>query len=212
MSCCYEQSKICGGSTLSGLWLDIADIPASNTIKQSSTCYYFDGTNKSLFCHGTLHSGFSSVTSCSDTTCSTSCGGTVCPPTVTVTVANTFAGFCLGNVNGTFTIIGDALSIPPNQTYSYTNATPDFSINLYCLASSGIGLPACAIGHGYTWIAIISAPACPTEYMFATMTAGNCPPSGVWACICDGSGVFICHDIANRSVGAPGYVAPTLTI
>ena len=95
MSCCYQQSKKCSDGSLSGLWLDVASIPASNTIVQGGTCYSFDGSSKSLFCHGTLHSGYSSVTDCSDATCG---GGTgvACPncPTNTTpsSVDVTYAG------------------------------------------------------------------------------------------------------------------------
>lgn len=108
MGCCYEQSKICGGTTLSGLWLDTTSIPASNTIKQGSVCYYFNGSNRNPLCPGTLHSGYTTVTGCSDPTCSGTGNCTSCTSggfgTRTWTISG-FTGTCSGcNGSGTMTL------------------------------------------------------------------------------------------------------------
>ncbi len=80
MACCFKQSRKCSDNSLSGLWLSKANILALGTLTlvQSGVCYYFSGSdNYSLFCHGTLHNGYSSVANCADA----ACGGGSCSTT-----------------------------------------------------------------------------------------------------------------------------------
>lgn len=75
-ACCYLQSYLCSNNAPSGLWLGASSIPSTNAIIQAGVCYYFEPADIALPCPGgPLHSGYSTITGCSDS----SCGGAGTP-------------------------------------------------------------------------------------------------------------------------------------
>jgi hypothetical protein len=142
--CCYRQSRLCGAGSLSGLWLKTTDVPASNALKQSGTCYYFDLSDATSACPGTLHSGYTTITGCGDAACAgcSCCGGSPCtycstwPTSVTITFTGVTVSGCSTcggtsidfpggtSVNGTYTP-------PQNGSCSFTDTTPAASGNAY---------------------------------------------------------------------------------
>lgn len=174
---CWKQSRICPSpGSLSGKWLDKGSIPASNTIVQSGVCYYFDPSDSFSICipsGGVAHTGYSSVTGCSDPACSpatpcSSCSPGATPRKVRIDLSGLTlcSGVCYNSGAGAFVQYSGTLGhydLP--QTASpcvYSGTTTDITVSIW-------------VG-----VACTGAPTATYNNMVLTWTAGGATPNIQW--------------------------------